>query len=296
VTASPKVVLGLPAFNRPDTLPRTLESLLSQTYQDFALVIIDDAPSTEIESIVQSYACDYPQVSYAANSRRLGMVGNWRRVFEYGRAKYQASEYFGWVSDHDVWHARWLETMVAVLDREPHVIVAYSESLRMLPNDARLEKKGFQTVGMRRPWKRLALSAQHMLSGDMIYGLMRTSALESAGVFRHVVTPDRQILLALSVFGEVRQVPEVLWYREFARHFDVRRQREVFFPNGTPLYAYLPSHLQHCATLLWDFGIRGRGRPTFGRIVGLSYAAIQLWFSLARQLPRLRRAPMSSTS
>jgi len=296
LTESPKVVLGLPAFNRPDSLPRTLESLLSQTYRDFALVIVDDAPSAEVESIVQRYAREYPQVSYAANSRHLGMVGNWRRAFEHARAMYPTSEYFGWVSDHDVWHARWLEAMVAVLDREPHVVVAYSESLRMLPNDARLEKKGFQTAGMRRPWKRLALSAQHMLSGDMIYGLMRTSALESAGVFRHVVTPDRQILLALSLFGEVRQVPEVLWYREFARHFDLRRQRAVFFPNGTPLYAYLPSHLQHCATLGWDFGIRGRGRPTFGRIVGLSYAAIQLWFSLARQLPQLRRASTSTTS
>ena len=128
-----------------------------------------------------------------------------------------------------------------------------------------------------------------MLAGDMIYGLMRAHALEAAGVFRHVVTPDRQILLALSLFGEVRHVPEVLWYREMAREFDLERQRKVFFPDGTPLYAYLPSHVQHCVSLLWDFGIRGKGRPQFGRVAGASYAAVHLWFSVARQLPRLRR-------
>jgi hypothetical protein len=170
------------------------------------------------------------------------------------------------------------------------VVLAYSASLRMTSDDAWLETKGFQTVGMPRASARIARSALHMLAGDMIYGLMRARALEAAGVFRHVVTPDRQLLLALSLFGEVRQVPDVLWYREMAREFDLERQRKVFFPDGAPLYAFLPSHLQHFATLLWDFGIRGRGCPAFGRIAGASYAAIQLWFSLGRQLMRLRTA------
>jgi glycosyltransferase involved in cell wall biosynthesis len=66
VSASPRVVLGLPAFARPDALPRALESLLSQTYRDFALVVVDDAPDAEVGPIVNSYARDYPQVSYVA--------------------------------------------------------------------------------------------------------------------------------------------------------------------------------------------------------------------------------------
>jgi hypothetical protein len=188
------------------------------------------------------------------------------------------------VSDHDVWHARWLETLVSVLDREPPVVIAYSASLRTTADDAWLEKKGFDTTGIERPAARIARAAQTMLSGDMIYGLMRASALQAAGIFHHVVTPDRQVLLALSLFGDVRHVPEVLWYREMVRDFDLERQRKVFFPDGTPLYAYLPSHLQHCASLLWDFGVRGNGRPYFGRFAGASYAAVQLWFSMARQL------------
>ena len=289
VSAAPRVVLGLPAFARPDSLPRALESLLSQTYQDFALIVADDAPHAGVASIVNSYARDYTQVSYVANPKRLGMVGNWRRVFEEARARYPQSEYFAWVSDHDVWHARWLETLVSVLDHEPEVVIAYSASLRTTADDAWLEKKRFDTTGIDRASTRIALAAQNMLSGDMIYGLMRAPALEAAGIFHHVVTPDRQVLLALSLFGEVRHVPEVLWYREMVRNFDLQRQRKVFFPDGTPLYAYLPSHVQHCASLLWDFGVRGKGRPRFGRVAGASYAAVQLWFSIARQLPRLRR-------
>ena len=294
MNTSPRVVLGLPAFARPDSLPRALESLLSQTYQDFALVVVDDAPHANVAEIVERYVHDHPQISYLANPTRLGMVGNWRKVFEQGRIRYPQSDYFAWVSDHDVWHARWLETLVSVLDREPEVVVAYTASLRTTADDAWLEKKGFDTAGIRRASMRIARAAEQMLAGDMIYGLIRTDALEAAGVFRHVVTPDRQVLLALSLFGGVRYVSEVLWYREMERDFDLERQRKVFFPDGSPVYAYLPSHVQHCASLLWDFGIRGKGRPHFGRFAGASYAAIHLWFSLARQLPRLGRQARAS--
>jgi glycosyltransferase involved in cell wall biosynthesis len=281
---SPRVVLGMPAYNRPDTLARTLESLLSQTFGDFAIVIVDDRPSPETAAIAETYAARDGRVSYEANTSRLGMVQNWRRVFARARERFPDSRYFAWVSDHDLWDARWLQEMVTVLDRDPHVVLAYPENMRMMPGDARQTQKRFQTTGITERAARLHQSARYMLAGDMIYGLMRVDALERAGVFRAVVTPDRQVLLALSLFGQVSQVQETLWYREVLRVFDLKRQREVFFPGGTPLYVYLPSHVQHCATMVWDFAIRGRGRPAFGRLAGLRYAAIQLRVSIVREL------------
>ena len=274
----------MPAYSRPDVLPRTLESLLSQTYHDFALLIVDDDPSQETAAIVEAYAREYPHVSYEANGRRLGMIGNWRKTFARARAKYPAAPYFAWVSDHDVWHARWLEEMVAALDANPRVVLAYPENLRMMADQSRMAIKVFETVGMTSRGDRMRASARYMLAGDIIYGLMRAEALEAAGVFRPVLTPDRQVLLALSLFGEITQVPEVLWYREMRHGFDVRRQRDAFFPSGAPMYAYAPSHLQHFAVLLWDFAVRGRGRPAFGRVTGAYYAMLQLWWSAVRDL------------
>jgi glycosyltransferase involved in cell wall biosynthesis len=284
--ASPRVVLGMPAYNRPDTLPRAIESLLSQTCGDFALVIVDDLPSAETAAVAAAYAREDARVRYEANDTRLGMVGNWRKVFERARALYPQAEYFAWVSDHDLWHARWLQELVAVLDAQPDVVLAYVQNMRMMPDDGRLTDKNFETFGVRDRAERLRRSARHMLSGDMIYGLMRARALDAAGVFHRVMTPDRQVLLALSLFGQVRQLPEVLWYREVLRVFDIGRQREVFFPNGAPLYVYLPVHLQHAATLLWDFAIRGAGRPSFGRLAACRFAGIQLWWSVVRDVER----------
>jgi glycosyltransferase involved in cell wall biosynthesis len=290
VSARPKVVLGMPAYNRPDTLARTLESLFSQTYLDFALVIVDDRGTPEAAAIVEAYRRDHPELHYESNEKRLGMVGNWRKVFARSRELYPDSPYFAWVSDHDLWHARWLESLVAVLDEQPEVVLAYTGKFRMLPDRGEIKLKGFDTMGLTSRGARIRASAARMLAGDMIYGLVRAEALQAAGVFRAVLTPDRQVLLALSLFGQVRQIRAVLWYREILRDFDLGRQRDVFFPDGAPLYIYTPSHLQHFVTLLWDFAVLGKGRPAFGRASGAWFAVLQLWSSCVRQLSAPVRA------
>jgi glycosyltransferase involved in cell wall biosynthesis len=273
----------MPAYNRPDVLARTLESLFSQTFRDFALVIVDDCPSAETAAIVETYARECSGIHYETNDVRLGMVGNWRKVFARARERYPESAYFAWVSDHDVWHARWLQELVSVLDEYPGVVLAYPMRVRMLPGRSEIEKKTFDTFGLVTAAQRMRHAALNMPAGDVIYGLMRIEALEAAGVFRHLLTPDRQVLLALSMLGQFKQVPEVLWYREIQRGFDIARQREVFFTEGAPLYVYLPSHLQHCATLLWDFAAKGRGRPMVGRVTAIRCAMLQLWLSSVRQ-------------
>ena len=284
IATAPRVVLGLPAFNRPDTLARTLESLYSQTRRDFALVVVDDGRSDETRAIVESFARDYPHIHYEANDTRLGMVDNWRKVFERARGLYPDAPYFAWVSDHDLWHARWLDEMITVLDGHPEVVLVYPEHIRMLPERSEIVRKDFDTSGVASRMARISRSARRMLAGNMIYGLMRVEALEAAGVFRGVVTPDRQVLLALSLFGQFHHVHEVLWYREMVRAFDIKRQREVFFPDGAPFYVYLPSQPQHFAVLVWDFAVLGKGRPYFGRVTGLCGALIQLWQSSLRTL------------
>jgi glycosyltransferase involved in cell wall biosynthesis len=284
MTAGPRTVFGMPAYNRPDTLARTLESLLSQTCTDFAVVIVDDRPSPEVAAIVESYASLGPTITYEANPVRLGMIGNWRKAFQRSRDLYPDSTYFAWVSDHDIWHPRWLEVLARVLDEQPHVVMAYPQMQRVFPTRRRMIARGFDTRGMTSPIARVRAAASGMTAGNCIYGLFRSRELERAGVFRPVLAPDRQVLMELLMFGEFRHVPEVLWYREVAGAFSYKRQRQMFFPTRIPPYTYLPAILQHFGVAMWDLCMEGRGRPAFGRIAGAWYAAAQLWYSTKREL------------
>jgi glycosyltransferase involved in cell wall biosynthesis len=286
MTADPRVVFGMPAYNRPDTLGRTFESLLSQTFGDFAIVIVDDRPSPEVETIVDTYSAICPRITYEPNPVRLGMIANWRKAFERSREIYPGSVYFAWVSDHDIWHPRWLEVLVRELDKHPEVVVAYPLIQRVFPNERRAVIRVSDTIGVKKPARRLRAAATEITAGNCIYGLFRASALARAGVFRPVLMPDREILVQLSLLGEFKHVPEILWYREVAGAFSFRRQREMFFPGRVPLHTYLPPNVQHCGSLIWNLAIHGRGRPAIGRFAGIRYAALQLWFSTKRELLR----------
>ena len=287
MSADPRVVFGMPAYNRPDRLAQTLESLLAQTRDDLALVIVDDRPTPEVRAIVDTYTALHPRITYEPNPVRLGMVGNWRKAFERSRALYPRSEYFAWVSDHDVWHPRWLEMLASALDEDQRLVLAYPQVYRVYANnDRRRIDDVVETAGMPRREERLVRAAVGMTAGNAIYGLFRARALEQAGVFRGVLLPDRQLIVELSLLGEFKHVPELLWYREVAGAFSYKRQREMFFPGGAPLHTHLPPIVQHFGVLLWDLGVRGRGRPAFGRLAGLGYAARQLFHTTRRELLR----------
>jgi len=284
MTTSPAVVFGLPAYNRPDTLPETLESILAQTYRDFALVIVDDSASEETERVVSPYLVRDGRIRYERNARRLGMVGNWRRAFDLGRRLYPGGRYFAWVSDHDVWHPRWLEVLVDELERDPNVVLAYPVALRTFRNARPAINRTFDTFGITDPGRRLRAASLRMMAGNLVYGLFRTEQLARAGVFRRVLVPDRQVLLALSLLGQFKQVPQLLWYREIQRGFSLHRQRSVLFAGRAPVYTYVPAHLTHAALLLWDFGVLGRGLPEIGRVRVVWYSLLQLLTSIAREL------------
>ncbi len=285
-TGAPRTVFGMPAYHRVDMLARTLESLLSQTCRDFAIVITDDRPTPEVAAIVEAYVALGAPITYEPNPVRLGMIGNWHKAFTRSRELHPESVYFAWVSDHDTWHPRWLETLTAALDADPDVVMAYPQSLRVFRRHQRRITNLVDTVGEASREQRLLTAVTGITAGNGIYGLFRARELERVGVFRPVLLPDRQVLEALALLGTFRHVPEILWYREVAGAFSYRRQRRMFFPGRPPVHTYLPAALQHCGVLLWDLGVRGRGRPDFGRLAGVYYALLQLWYAARRSLFR----------
>lgn len=284
---TPRTVFGLAAYNRPEALAQTIESLLGQTRDDFAIVVVDDRPTPEVASVVERYARRDRRISYEANSVRLGMIGNWRKAFERARALYPHSEYFAWASDHDVWHPRWLEVLAGVLDRHPQVVVAHPQVMRIFPKYRKLITRPFDTFDLTRPVARIrATTSGRITAGNWIYGLFRASAMAQVGVFHPVLMPDRLLLLELALLGQFRQVPEYLWYREASGSFSFGRQRQMLFAGRVPLHTYLPGPLQHFGVLAWHFGVQGRGRPAVGRLEGVWCAAAQLWWASRRELLR----------
>jgi len=245
------VALGGPLFNRADHLPQALESLLGQTFGDFVLVAVDDASTDATAEVLARFEARDPRLSFVSNPRRLGMTANWRRAYALALARAPEADYFAWVSDHDVWHPRWLEALVSELDAHPEAVLAYPLAVG-IDGEGHVVRSApaFDTASLERPATRLRAAAWGMHAGDMVYGLIRAPAVARAGGFRSVLWPDRLLLAELTREGPFRQVPELLWWRRFAAPADAARQRVTLFAGRAPLVARLPWPIAHVAVLL----------------------------------------------
>lgn len=255
----PRVALGMTLHNNAAHLPEALESILAQSHADFRLVMVDDGSSDQTEAIARAWAERDARISYHRRDRRAGMIATWREAAAIARRECPSAEYFAWVSDHDRWHPQWLARLVAELDAAPEAVLAYPITQRVTPEGEAIEKKEprlFDTAGMRdlrTRWNHFC--ANGVGAGDMVYGLMRLDALEAAGVFREVLRPDRLVIAELVLRGEVRQAPEVLWFRRNNPSASVVRQRHsLLLPGTEPSWFWWPPFLQHTTMLRRTYG------------------------------------------
>ena len=280
----PRVIIGSLLFNHAGHFREAIESILCQTFTDFALVLVDDGSSDATAEIAREYMKQDRRVSYSRNAQRLGLVDNSRRAFELARQRHPEAEYFAWTSDHDLWHPRWLQKLVDALDANREVVLAYPLNRRIDPDGVLLKRKPwiFDTFGITDRWTRLRGGIRGMRAGNMVYGLYRVEVLARAGVYRRVVIPDRLLIAELSLYGQFKQVPETLWFRRwYGRVFSLDRQRASFFPRGRPLYSYFPWWMAHSVSLIHTLTIRGDGRPEMSRGAGLLAGAQYLVFACA---------------
>lgn len=278
-SVQPRVVIGVPLFNGAAHLRAALDSLLGQRFTDYALVLLDDCSTDETPAIAAEYAARDPRVSFERNERRLGMMRNWRAVFERATLLHPTAIYFAWASDHDVWDQEWLGTLVAVLETRAEVVLTYPRVERCDELGQRLELDGrsFDSTAISDRRERLrytAGTASRTPAGNMVYGVFRLETLRRCAVFSSVLLPDRLLLAELSLYGAFHQVERPLWLRRYRRGetASLERQRRSFYPDGAPLSTYLPWVLTHGAVLVWRLGIRGSGRPDVSRTTGVRLA------------------------
>ena len=111
----PKVSVLMPIYKTKEKyLREAIESILSQTYADFELLILDDCPEDTRESIVKSYKDK--RIKYYKNDHNLGISKSRNKLIDMANGEYLA------VFDHDdVSLPERLEKEVAYLDGNPEV-------------------------------------------------------------------------------------------------------------------------------------------------------------------------------
>src|SRR5690348_17923923 len=108
----PKISVVIPTQNRAEFLRAAIQSVLNQTFQDFEIIIIDDASVDETANVIQSF--EDPRIRYVRHETKGGQ-GATRNA----GIRQASGEYIALLDDDDEWLPEKLERQSGVLDRSP---------------------------------------------------------------------------------------------------------------------------------------------------------------------------------
>ena len=112
---NPTVSFVIPCYRLAHLLPQCINSILSQTYRDFEILIMDDCSPDDTPAVARSFTD--PRVQHIRNDPNLGHLHNYNKGIRLARGKYI------WLISADDYLRKpyVLERYVRLMDQHPNV-------------------------------------------------------------------------------------------------------------------------------------------------------------------------------
>jgi glycosyltransferase involved in cell wall biosynthesis len=206
--ALPLVSVIIPAYNAEIFIARTLESVLSQTYQNIEILVVDDGSSDRTTEIIKSFAQKDSRITLLQQSN-AGVAA--ARNLAYLHSK---GEYIAPIDADDIWYPQNLEKQVECLTKsEPLVGVVYSWSLDI--NEGGLLTGGFYNSTIEGEVYK-ALVYKYFI-GNASSSLIRRICFEKVGSYNCQLKAedaqgceDWELHLRIAEYYQFKVVPEFL--------------------------------------------------------------------------------------
>ena len=174
----PLVSVGIPTYNHPESLRKTLECITKQTYKNLEIIVSDNcSPGTETAAIVREFRVKDNRIQYYRQDDNKGARFNFKYVLEAATGKY-----FMWVADDDKWNVNSITTFVEELEKDSEVSVVMSACKRVDENDQLYDiVHNFNSpldLNLTNPIKLTLDASTNYYWTYLIYGLFRTDYLK----------------------------------------------------------------------------------------------------------------------
>ena len=203
---TPAVSVLVTVYNREKYLAACLDSILASSWDDFEVVVVDDASADTSREIAATYAGRDPRVKVFHNTTNLGDYPNRARAASLARApllKYLDSD--------DLIYQHGLRTMMDAMTAFPDAALALSHSL---PEE---EEPYPWRLSSHRAWKKEFLGEGAMGSGPS-GAIFRADAFREIGGFREWgVLNDTDLWYRMSARWPIVLLPPgLVWWRRHA--------------------------------------------------------------------------------
>jgi glycosyltransferase involved in cell wall biosynthesis len=204
----PLVSIGMPVFNGADFIRQSVKSLLDQDYENFELIISDNASGDETESICRSLAKNDIRIRYSRNHENIGAAGNYNKVFLNARGKY-----FKWAAHDDECHPAMLRKCVEVLEKSPKSVTMVYPLAELIDESGATIVPELDRIASRdpSPHRRLAHLLWSLNMCDPVFGLIKTEYLRKTQLIGPFFGADYVLLSELVMLGQIWEIDETLF-------------------------------------------------------------------------------------
>jgi glycosyltransferase involved in cell wall biosynthesis len=211
--AEPLVTVGLPVYNGERFVSKSLDTLLAQTFEDFKIVISDNASTDRTGEICREYASRDRRIEYHRNPTNIGLAGNLNLTSSMCRSKY-----FRWATADDFCAPELLAEHVPVLESDPEIALCYSQAWLVDEHDVPYESwKDKLHLMQDDPVERFELVVKNILRVHHHLGLMRTEFLQQTRGLASHISSDQGLIAELSLLGKFFQLEKPLFFRRMHR-------------------------------------------------------------------------------
>ncbi len=204
-----KVSVGIPVYNGERWIDQSIDSILSQSFTNFELIISDNNSSDKTFKICKEYEKKDKRIYLYKNETNIGAAKNFNKVFELS-----SGQYFKWASSNDLCDNKFLERCVQVLDTNNDVTVAFpctqiidtkNNIIQKLEEDLHLMQES--------SFERFDAFLNKVTLNNVEQGLIRSSELRKTKLQGVYPNSDTILMSELAARGKFYQVQEYLLSR-----------------------------------------------------------------------------------
>lgn len=174
----PLVTAVIRTYNRAALVGRAIESVLSQTFKDFELIILDDYSQDNTSEVVRDYMSKDDRISYIRHKKNMGTGKGFNTANSAATGKYVS-----YLDDDDTWRAEKLEKQVEKFESCSERVGLLTGGIQYWNSDTG-NKLRIWIPDMKGNiyWEALGTSGD--IFGPPSVVMIRKSVLEDVGLFR----------------------------------------------------------------------------------------------------------------
>ena len=200
-----KVYIGLPVYNGEKTIEKSINSVLAQTFQNFELIISDNASNDKTAKICKKFLLKDSRIKYILQKKNIGAPANFKFLLQKAN-----KEYFMWMGSDDWISPEFLDENVSALQSNSKYVASASPNCFEGEENKYVKYVKFNLSGT--PKERYVKLLQNaFLSHGIFYSLMRTKIIKNMKNFNLSPTAaDWSVNFFLSSKGEINRTKKGL--------------------------------------------------------------------------------------